>query len=57
MSMLTRTEPAKLKQFPLTEPERPVPNESAIEAYSQIVALIGDKDSTTRRRLEDILAD
>ena len=29
----------------------------AIEAYSQIVALIGDKDSTTRRLLEDILAD
>ena len=29
----------------------------AIESYSQIVALIGDKDSTTRRLLEDILAD
>ena len=29
----------------------------AIEAYSQIIALIGDKDSTTRRLLEDILAD
>ena len=29
----------------------------AIEAYSQIIALIGDKDTTTRRLLEDILAD
>ena len=29
----------------------------AIEAYSQLVALIGDKDVTTRRLLEDILAD
>jgi bacterioferritin len=29
----------------------------AIEAYSQIITLIGDKDSTTRRLLEDILAD
>ncbi len=29
----------------------------AIEAYSQMVALIGDKDSTTRRLVEDILAD
>ena len=29
----------------------------AIESYSQMVALIGDKDSTTRRMLEDILAD
>ena len=28
----------------------------AIEAYSQIIALIGDKDSTTRRLLEDILS-
>jgi len=29
----------------------------AIEAYSQLVTLIGDKDSTTRRLLEDILSD
>ena len=29
----------------------------AIEAYSQIIALIGEKDSTTRRLLEDILSD
>ena len=29
----------------------------AIESYSQIIELIGDKDSTTRRLLEDILAD
>ena len=29
----------------------------AIEAYSQLVGLIGDKDVTTRRLLEDILAD
>ena len=29
----------------------------AIESYSQIVALIGDKDPTTRRLIEDILAD
>lgn len=29
----------------------------AIETYSQIVALIGDKDSTTRRLLEAILSD
>jgi bacterioferritin len=29
----------------------------AIEIYSQIITLIGDKDSTTRRLLEDILAD
>ncbi len=28
----------------------------AIEAYSQMIALIGDKDSTTRRVLESILA-
>ena len=29
----------------------------AIEAYSQMITLIGDKDSTTRRLLEDILSD
>lgn len=29
----------------------------AIEIYSQIIALIGDRDSTTRRLLEDILSD
>ena len=29
----------------------------AIEAYSQIIGMIGDKDSTTRRLLEDILSD
>lgn len=29
----------------------------AIEAYSQIIKLIGDKDSSTRRILEEILAD
>jgi bacterioferritin len=29
----------------------------AIESYSQLIALIGDKDSTTRRLVEDILAD
>ncbi len=29
----------------------------AIEAYSQIIGLIGDKDPTTRRLLEDILSD
>jgi len=28
----------------------------AIESYGQMVALIGDKDSTTRRLLEDILS-
>ena len=28
----------------------------AIEAYSQMIALIGDKDSTTRRMLEQILS-
>ena len=28
----------------------------AIEAYSQMIALIGDKDSTTRRVLESILS-
>ena len=28
----------------------------AIEAYSQMIALIGDKDSTTRRMLEGILS-
>ena len=28
----------------------------AIEAYSQMIALIGDKDPTTRRLLEDILS-
>ena len=28
----------------------------AIEAYSQMITLIGDKDSTTRRMLEDILS-
>lgn len=29
----------------------------AIEAYSQMISMIGDKDSTTRRLLEDILSD
>ena len=29
----------------------------AIEAYSQIIRLIGDKDPSTRRLVEDILAD
>ena len=29
----------------------------AIEAYSQLITLIGAKDSTTRRLLEDILSD
>lgn len=29
----------------------------AIEAYSQIIRLIGDKDPSTRRLLEDILSD
>jgi bacterioferritin len=29
----------------------------AIESYTQMIALIGDKDSTTRRLVEDILAD
>ncbi len=29
----------------------------AIEAYTQMVALIGDKDVTTRRLIEDILSD
>ena len=28
----------------------------AIESYSQLIALIGDKDSTSRRLLEDILS-
>lgn len=29
----------------------------AVEAYRQMISLIGDKDATTRRMLEDILAD
>ena len=29
----------------------------AVESYSQMIAMIGDKDSTTRRLLEDILSD
>jgi bacterioferritin len=29
----------------------------AIESYSQLIALIGNKDSSTRRLLEDILSD
>ena len=29
----------------------------AVETYHQMIALIGDKDTTTRRMLEDILAD
>ena len=29
----------------------------AIEGYSQMIGLIGDKDATTRRLLEDILSD
>jgi len=29
----------------------------AIEAYSQMITLIGEKDSTTRRLVEDILSD
>ena len=29
----------------------------AIESYSQLIGLIGDKDSTTRRLVEDILSD
>jgi bacterioferritin len=28
----------------------------AIESYSEIIPWLGDKDSTTRRMLEDILA-
>ena len=30
---------------------------SAIEVYSQLITMIGDKDPTTRRVLEDILSD
>ena len=29
----------------------------AVESYRQMIALIGDKDPTTRRLLEDILRD
>ena len=29
----------------------------AVEVYSQLITMIGDKDSTTRRLLEDILSD
>ena len=29
----------------------------AVEAYSQMIDLVGDKDPTTRRMLEEILAD
>jgi bacterioferritin len=29
----------------------------AVESYRQMIELIGDKDATTRRLLEDILAD
>lgn len=29
----------------------------AVEAYSQLVALVGDRDPTTRRLLEDVLAE
>jgi bacterioferritin len=29
----------------------------AVETYRQMIALIGDKDPTTRRMLEDVLAD
>jgi bacterioferritin len=29
----------------------------AVESYRQMIALIGDKDPTTRRMLEDILSD
>lgn len=29
----------------------------AVESYRQMIELVGDKDSTTRRMLEDILAD
>ena len=29
----------------------------AVETYRQMIALVGDKDSTTRRLLEDVLAD
>jgi bacterioferritin len=29
----------------------------AVESYRQMIVLIGDKDPTTRRMLEDILAD
>lgn len=29
----------------------------AVESYRQMIGLVGDKDSTTRRLLEDILAD
>lgn len=28
-----------------------------IKGYSQLISLIGDKDATTRRLLEDILSD
>jgi bacterioferritin len=29
----------------------------AVESYRQMIALVGDKDPTTRRLLEDILGD
>jgi len=29
----------------------------AVETYRQLIRLIGDKDPTTRRLLEDVLAD
>ena len=29
----------------------------AVESYRQMIAMLADKDSTTRRMLEDILAD
>jgi bacterioferritin len=29
----------------------------AVEAYSQLIAIVGDRDPTTRRLIEDILAD
>jgi bacterioferritin len=35
----------------------PIAERVAIEASSQTIALIGGKDSTTRRRLEDIVSD
>ena len=58
-TLLTRSHAAYDESLSLKDMIRAnlVAERVAIETYSQLVALIGDKDVSTRRLLEDILAD
>ncbi len=57
-SLTTRSHAAYNEQLDLKSMIRAnlVAERVAIETYSQIITLIGDKDSTTRRLVEDILS-